>query len=865
MAVDFRNVVDWVIPEGNVVKVTDSLNRVIWRKYQYTFVDYVTCETNPTGIIVPINIPSNSSWDIMIDYAYTGSAPGTNDQIPNSTSVSFMGGEASNTDKAGFFQYRINSYSQAYAQTDVWWNLTGSVGTESSSSSSKRQLLSDIGDRHVFKWTGTSSAASCSRTDAYSNEVITTPVSNIYLVKQNWSGYWGFGLLATYQGVPQSSSYGQFVGNIYGCYIKINGEDVYNFVPAMRNKDSVYGLYDTVNNQFYPSVTSHPFTHATVPVTSVLLTNTNVPIGQSKDIPYKIKPGAASNRNLSWTISDSTKVTIDPNTGTVTGQSYGSTTATATTLDGTNISGTCTVLSYVPTTGISLSPASVEVAVDGTSIITPIITPSNATFKTVKWTKNGVTSAGDITLPSQTDGVVEITGVRKSNYGNKITVTGTAYDGQTATCKVQVYEGTIDVEDVTINQSSVTLAVGQSTNLIATVSPADASNQVVTWKSSNSSIASVNASGVVTANAVGTCTITVTTADGGYTDTCTINVVNEVHSLTIVPTPSNATVKFNGTVAGTGTRSINVAPGLMVSYEVSLTGYTPVSGSYTMGNTDHSISVTLDRILKPVTGITVSPSSAMLRAHGYQGDSIQLSADVTPSDAGNTSVTWSSSNTNVATVSSTGLVTAGSNTGNAVITAKANDGSNCSGSCSVKVVHIVLSQTSANLIVGQTLQLSANISPSGIAYGWKSSDTSKATVSSTGKVTAIAPATGNNRVYVYCTVNGGDYTANPCEITIIPSITPPTPSSKSVRIYNSTSYTIQYGDDSSTGSSIGSGDSAVVTISEESDLYISRTGGSTDIVIDECSSAYTIHANTYLFDYDDIVDGDEIVLAESLS
>jgi hypothetical protein len=67
----------------------------------------------------------------------------------------------------------------------------------------------------------------------------------------------------------------------------------------MRNKDGVYGLYDTINKEFYPSVTSNPFTHKEFLITQIIPSNTNVPIGQSKNIPYKIKPGAATNRNLS--------------------------------------------------------------------------------------------------------------------------------------------------------------------------------------------------------------------------------------------------------------------------------------------------------------------------------------------------------------------------------------------------------------------------------------------------------------------------------------------------------------------------------------------------------------------------------------
>ena len=71
----------------------------------------------------------------------------------------------------------------------------------------------------------------------------------------------------------------------------------------------------------------------------------------------------------------------------------------------------------------------------------------------------------------------------------------------------------------------------------------------------------------------------------------------------------------------------------------------------------------------PVTGVSVSPTSATISVNGTQ----QLSATVSPSDATNKSLTWSSSNTSVATVSSSGLVT-GVSAGNATITVKTNDG-----------------------------------------------------------------------------------------------------------------------------------------------------------------------------------------------
>ena len=173
--------------------------------------------------------------------------------------------------------------------------------------------------------------------------------------------------------------------------------------------------------------------------------------------------------------------------------------------------------------------------------------------------------------------------------------------------EISVPKKIVHVTGVTLNKTALSLVNGTNETLIATVAPNDAADKSVTWSSSNTSVATVNSSGKVTAKAVGTTTITVTTVDGGKTATCTV------------------TVK------------------------------------------------------QPVTGVSVSPASATLNVGGTQ----QLSATVTPSNADNKNVTWSSSNTSVARVSSSGLVTAVAK-GNATITVTTTDGSKTA-TCTVTV------------------------------------------------------------------------------------------------------------------------------------------------------------------------------------
>ena len=82
----------------------------------------------------------------------------------------------------------------------------------------------------------------------------------------------------------------------------------------------------------------------------------------------------------------------------------------------------------------------------------------------------------------------------------------------------------INVSSVSLNKSSLTLTEGYTETLTATVSPSNATNKNVSWKSSNTSVATVSSSGKVSAIKAGSATITVTTDDGGKTATCSVTV-----------------------------------------------------------------------------------------------------------------------------------------------------------------------------------------------------------------------------------------------------------------------------------------------------------------------------------------------------
>jgi len=93
-----------------------------------------------------------------------------------------------------------------------------------------------------------------------------------------------------------------------------------------------------------------------------------------------------------------------------------------------------------------------------------------------------------------------------------------------AEIEVDYSTGPISVTGVSLDQSSANVDLGDTLQLTETVTPANATDKSVTWSSSNTSVATVNSSGLVTAVSVGNATITVTTTDGGFTDTCAVTV-----------------------------------------------------------------------------------------------------------------------------------------------------------------------------------------------------------------------------------------------------------------------------------------------------------------------------------------------------
>ncbi len=477
-------------------------------------------------------------------------------------------------------------------------------------------------------------------------------------------------------------------GRIHYATLTISATNAQTGSYSMTMNNAGFFMADEPADFYVNGTTSFSY-NVTSPATGISLNQStaNIVIGNTLQLSATVSPSTAS-QTVNWSTSNASVATVS-SSGVVTAKSVGTATIIATTTDGSNLSATCQV-TVTPqlATSITISQTTASIVVDKTLQLSATVTPSNTTNKAVTWSSS---NTGIATVSS--NGLVTAKAVGSAT----ITVTTADGSNKRATCQVTVTPQL--ATGVSLNKTSASIVVDKTLQLTATVTPSNTTNPAVTWKSSNTSIATVSSSGLVTAKAVGTATITVTTADGS----------NKSATCAVTVTPQLATgVSLNKTTA----------------------------------------SIVVDNTL-------------------------QLTATVSPSNTTNPAVTWSSSNTSIATVSNTGLVTAKA-VGSATITVTTADGSNKSATCAVTVTPqlatgVSLNKTTASIVVDKTLQLSATVSPSNTsnpAVTWSSSNTSIATVSNTGLVTAKALGTATITV---TTADGSNKSAT-CQVTVTPQL-----------------------------------------------------------------------------------------------
>ncbi|MDL2310195.1 Ig-like domain-containing protein [Parabacteroides sp. OttesenSCG-928-B22] len=256
---------------------------------------------------------------------------------------------------------------------------------------------------------------------------------------------------------------------------------------------------------------------ATVSVTGVTLNKTTLSLvqGTNETLTVTVAPENATNKKVTWKSDKADIATVDAN-GKVTAAGVGTATITVTTEDAAKTA-TCLVTvtaKAVAVTGVKLNKTSLSLVEGASETLTATVAPENATNKKVTWKSSDLSIA-----------IIDSDGHIAALKPGVIAITATTEDGgKTATCAVTVTSKAIAVTGVSLNKTSLSLVVGESETLTPTVAPADADNKKVSWKSNNTSVATVDNNGNVTALKAGSATITATTEDGGKTATCAVTV-----------------------------------------------------------------------------------------------------------------------------------------------------------------------------------------------------------------------------------------------------------------------------------------------------------------------------------------------------
>lgn len=315
---------------------------------------------------------------------------------------------------------------------------------------------------------------------------------------------------------------------------------------------------------------------------------------------------------------------------------------------------------------------------------------STFTYKSSKKSVATVSKSGKITAKKTGKATITVTSktAKKVKATVKVTVTKKV-------SKITAYKGSKKVKSITLDLSS---KKAKTATVTAKTTPSSTVNKGFSFKSSKKSVATVSSKGKITAKKPGTTTITITSKDSKkktakvkvtvkasatkvtLSGTKTSMTVGDKATFKATVSPKNSTDKVKWTSSNTKVMTVG-SNGAVVAKAAGTAKITAKAGKKSASVT---VTVKAKSITPPtptvvdVTGVTVNPTTATIKAN----ETLTITAAVAPANATNKTLTWTSSNTAVATVSN-GVVTPVS-AGTATITAKSNNGKTAT--CAVTVV-----------------------------------------------------------------------------------------------------------------------------------------------------------------------------------
>lgn len=472
-------------------------------------------------------------------------------------------------------------------------------------------------------------------------------------------------------------------------------------------------------------------------------------VGQTRQMTAEtLDAGGAvlTDRAVTWTTNSATVASVSAN-GLITAVAPGGAVITVASEGKTAV--VAVTVSSVPIASIAVSPGADEVVVSQTLQLTAVAKDGaggTLTGRTVAWATSDAAKA-----------TVSSTGLVTGVAAGAVTITASA-EGKSGSASITVKPKPVGA--VIVSPSQVSIEAGQTRQLSAQVTD-DQGNVLggrpITYASENSSIATVSASGVVTAVAVGATKINATSEGKTGSADVTVTAV-PVATVEVSPSSTDLTVGQTGSLVAVAkdtrgnvlaNRPAAWASGAPTVASVSSSGVVTATGSgsavifATIEGRTGSAVVNVRQI--PVTSVTVAPASSNIAV----GAAVQLAATVRSGATvlADRVVGWSSTNETIAVVSSTGRVT-GLKSGVVTITAT-SEGVSGTAFIAVGISSVVVTPNPTSVVAGQTRQLTAvardaaNATVTGVPFVWSSANTTTATVDANGLVTGRAAGTVN--------------------------------------------------------------------------------------------------------------------------
>lgn len=489
--------------------------------------------------------------------------------------------------------------------------------------------------------------------------------------------------------------------------------------------------------EYYQQISATMTIHVTQPATGLTIDipEATLSVGEKIKLSYTLVPETVTNKNVTW-YSMNTKVAVVDKNGLVTAKTIGQTYIYAVSQDGSFLAFS-TINVIQAATGVKLDASNLSLKVGDVYYVQSTFAPANATDRKLTWTVQDpkictVTNTGKVTAKSP----------------GTTTIFAKTTSGEIAYLYVTVQS---NVLGLALDKPEKTVIAGKKFKLNPIFTPAEPTNTKVTWKSSNTGVATVDKDGKVITKKVGMAIIICTSVDGGYLASCSVTVkpgvsalamdeteikmlTGKTRKLTVTFTPEHpSSRKLKWTSSNPSVATVNDKG----KVKALKGGSTVITCTSDVGKVSASCVVSVEQL---VSYIKLNKDSVNVGL----GKTFQLKGTVDSNDVTNKQLKWKSTKNSIATIDKNGNIT-GKKLGKCTVICSATDGSKAKAKCTVNVIRqmtsLSLDKSTIRLLEGKSTKIRAIIKPSNASVKkvtWSSTDESVATIDVNGNIYAVA-------------------------------------------------------------------------------------------------------------------------------